>query len=409
MPAMRSGSRSSRGADTVKDSVKRDVAARRDQLVALRRHFHQHPELALHEHATAAKIAEVLTRAGLEVRTGIGGTGVVGLLRGAQPGKTLLVRADIDALPVMEQTGAEYASRVPGNMHACGHDGHAAIALVLADLLMARREQLCGTVKFVFQPAEEQVLGATAMVADGVLRDPVPDAVLGLHLWSSGHVGQVIVRAGPIFASADSLTLRVRGRGGHGAMPHLNVDPVLAAAQIVVAAQSLVSRELSPLAAGVISFGMIHGGTAGNIVADEVELGGTVRAYTTADREHLLQRLSELASGVAGALRATAELHVGAGTGPCVNDPAMTAVVRRAVIAALGEEGIAPGEGRQSVSDDMSVFLDAAPGCYFLVGAGNPARGITAPHHSSRFDIDENALAIGLEVLARAALEYLAG
>lgn len=423
MPAIRSiGSTTRTGTHTksrgvshsrpAADELARDIAARRERVVALRRHFHQYPELAMQERETAAKIAEELRRSGLEVREGVGGTGVVGLLRGSAPskttGKTLLVRADIDALPVEEQTGAEYASRVPGLMHACGHDGHAAIALVLADVLMARREQIHGTVKFVFQPAEEQVLGAKAMVADGVLRDPAPDAVIGLHLWSSGHVGQVIVQAGPFFASADSLTLRVRGRGGHGAMPHLNVDPVLAAAQIVVAAQSLISREMSPFNPAVVSFGMIHGGTAGNIVADQIELGGTVRAYTTEDRDHLLRRLAELASGVAGAMRATAELEIGSGTGACVNDPDITALVRRAAVATLGEEGIVKGDGRQTPSDDMSVFLDAAPGCYFLVGIGNPERGITAPHHSSRFDMDEDALPIGVEIMARAALEYLA-
>lgn len=416
MPAMRSTGSTTRATTRANartrpdhDDLKRDVAARRERVVTLRRHFHQHPELAMQEHETAARIAQELRQTGLEVREGVGGTGVVGLLRGAKPGKTLLVRADIDGLPVEEQTGAEYASRVPGRMHACGHDGHIAIALVLADLLMARREQIHGTVKFVFQPAEEQVLGANAMVADGVLRDPAPDAVIGLHLWASGRVGQVIVQEGPFFASADSLTLRVRGRGGHGAMPHQNIDPLLAAAQIVVAAQSLISREISPFNPAVVSFGMIHGGTAGNIVADQIELGGTVRAYTREDRDHLLRRLAELASGVAGAMRATAELEVGAGTGACVNDPTITALVRRAAVATVGEEGIMPGDGRQSPSDDMSVFLDAAPGCYFLVGIGNPARGITAPHHSSRFDMDEDALPVGAEIMARAALEYLGG
>jgi amidohydrolase len=415
MPTTRSTARanaSANGARHASDDLKRDLAARRERLVALRRHFHQHPELAMQEHETAARIAQELRQTGLEVREGVGGTGVVGLLRGTAPGaatgKTLLVRADIDALPVAEQTGAAYASRVPGRMHACGHDGHIAIGLVLAELLHARRDSLRGAVKFVFQPAEEQVLGANAMVADGVLRDPAPDAAIGLHLWSTGQVGQVSVQAGPVFASADSLTLRVRGRGGHGAMPHQNVDTVLAAAQILVAAQSLVSREIAPFNPAVVSFGMIHGGTAGNIVPDVVELGGTVRAFAAADRDHLLRRLAELASSVAGAMRATAELEVGSGTGACVNDPAITALVRRAAVAALGEAGIAPGDGRQTPSDDMSVFLDAVPGCYFFVGAGNPARGITAPHHSSHFEIDEDALTIGAEVLARAALEYLA-
>ncbi|HEV2237635.1 MAG TPA: amidohydrolase, partial [Ktedonobacterales bacterium] len=358
--------------------------------------------------ATAAAVADHLRAAGLEVRTGVGGTGVVGLVRGAAPGRTLLIRADMDALPVLEASDTEYASQTPGTMHACGHDGHVAIALVLAELLMARRERLRGNVKLAFQPAEEVVGGAEPMVADGVLRDPAVDAVIGLHLWSPVPVGEVTVQAGPFFASADAITLRVTGRGGHGAMPHHNVDPIVAAAQIVTAAQTLVSRELAPSATGVVTFGMIHGGTATNIVADSVELGGTIRAYDPADRALLLRRLEELAHGVAGALRAEAALERGPGTGACVNDPAITALVRRAAIATVGEAHLTQGDGRQPVSDDMGVLLAAVPGCYFLVGAGNAARGITAPHHSSRFDLDEDALPIGVEVMARAALEYLA-
>ncbi len=395
--------------DTLRGTdLRAEIARLRPELVELRRHFHMHPETAREEHATAARIAEHLRRTGLEVQEHVGGTGVVGVLRGSRPGRTLLIRADIDALPVEERNETEYVSRVPGKMHACGHDGHIAIALVLAEVLASRREELRGNVKFAFQPAEEQVMGAAPMVADGVLRDPDVDAVIGLHLWSPEHLGDVIVQAGPIFASVDSITLRVRGRGGHGAMPHLNVDPIMAAAHILTAAQTLVSREISPLHAGVVSFGMIHGGTAGNIVADEVELGGTVRSYTAEDRDHLLRRLDELATGVAAGLRARAELVVGAGTPACVNDAAMTEVVRRAAAATVGEDHIAGGDGRQSVSDDMAVFLNAVPGCYFLLGAGNPERGITAPHHSNRFDIDEDALPLGVEIMARAALEYLA-
>jgi amidohydrolase len=390
------------------DELHRDVLSQRARLVELRRHFHRHPELAHEEHATASAITAHLRAAGLEVRTGVGRTGVVGLLRGATPGRTLLVRADIDALPVLEANATEYASQTPGKMHACGHDGHIAIALVLAELLAARRERLRGSVKLAFQPAEEVVSGAEPMVADGVLRDPAVDAVIGLHLWSPVPVGEVTVQAGPFFASADAVTLRVTGRGGHGAMPHHNVDPIVAAAQIVTAAQTLVSREIAPSATGVVTFGMIHGGTATNVVADSVELGGTIRAYDPADRALLLRRLGEMAEGVAGALRAEAVLELGPGIDACVNDPEITALVRRAAVATVGEARLTQGDGRQPVSDDMAIFLAAVPGCYFLVGVGNPANGITAPHHSNRFDLDEDALPIGVEVMARAALEFLA-
>jgi amidohydrolase len=398
-----------KGVCMTNEDLKAAIAARRPRLVELRRHFHQHPELAQEEHQTAATIAGHLRAVGLEVTEGVGGTGVVGLLAGSggTDGRTLLVRADIDALPVTEANAVEYASRTPGKMHACGHDGHIAIALVLAEVLAERREHLRGNVKLAFQPAEERIGGAEPMITDGVMRDPDVGAVIGLHLWSPTRVGDVAVQAGPFFASADEVILRVRGRGGHGAMPHLNVDPIVAAAQIVVALQTLITREISPLHPAVLTFGSIHGGTAYNVVADEVELRGTVRSYDAADREHLLARLGELARGIATGMRAEAEVEVVRGCPACVNDPAVTELIRRAAVATVGEEHVPAGDQRQSVSDDMALFLQAAPGCYFLVGAGNPERGITAPHHSNRFDIDEDALPIGVEVMARAALDYL--
>lgn len=397
------------------DDLKVAIASRRAALVELRRHFHQHPELSFEEHETAAAIASHLRAAGLEVREGVGSTGVVGLLHGAaggdsdagSSGRTLMIRADIDALPVDEANEVDYRSQTPGKMHACGHDGHIAIALIVAEVLAERRDQLRGTVKFVFQPAEERIGGADRMIEDGVMRDPAVDAVIGLHLWSSAPAGEVAVQAGPFFASADEIYLRVRGRGGHGAMPHLNVDPIVAAAQVVLAVQTLISRETSPFHPAVITFGSIHGGTAFNIVADEVELHGTVRTYDAADRERLLRRIGEVARGVASGLRAEADFEVRHGCPACVNDPEITELVRRAAEAAVGAEHIPSGDQRQSVSDDMALFLAAAPGCYFLVGAGNETRGITAPHHSNRFDIDEDALLVGVETLTRAALDYL--
>ncbi len=393
------------------DELKAAIAARQPELMELRRRFHRLPELSFEEHETARAIADHLRRAGLEVTEGVGGTGVVGLLRGTgepQDGeRTLMVRADIDALPVTEVTGAEYASQRPGIMHACGHDSHIAIALTLANVLSGMRDRLHGNVKFAFQPAEERMGGAGPMIEAGVMHDPDVTAVIGLHIWSPTRAGDVVVQAGPFFASADEVYLKVRGRGGHGAMPHLNVDPVVAAAQVVVAIQTLVGREVSPFQPAVVTFGSIHGGTAFNIVADEVELRGTVRAYDAGVREHLLRRIGEVAASVAGALRASAEYEVRRGTPACVNNAGVTALVRHAAEETVGREHVPEGDQRQSVSDDMALFLDAAPGCYFLVGCGNPERGIDAPHHSPRFDLDEAALPIGVEVMARAALEYL--
>ncbi len=393
------------------DDLKTDISGRTKDLVARRRHFHQKPELSFEERETANEIAAHLRELGLEVEEGVGGGySVVGLLRGtaegAERGKTLAVRADIDALPIAELGETEYTSQRPGVMHACGHDGHIAIGMTLAELLAARRDQLRGTVKFIFQPAEERAAGAEPMVNAGVMRGV--DAVIGLHLWSPMAAGDVAMQPGVFWASADELFLTVRGRGGHGGMPHLNVDPVVVTAQIITALQTLVSREINPLHGAVLTFGAIHGGTVSNVVADEVKLAGTLRTYDPADRDFLLRRIGELARSVAEGMRAEANFEPGMSCPPIVNDPEITALMRRAAEATLGEEHVLGGDQRLPVSDDMARFLQEAPGCYAVVGAGNVARGITAPHHNARFDLDEACLPIGLEILARAALEYLA-
>ncbi len=398
------------------DALATEVAQRRADLIELRRYFHQRPELSFEEQETAAEIARRLREMGLEAREGVGGTGVTALLRGRtdgdDPARTLLVRADIDALPVNEEADEEtrpWRSRTPGVMHACGHDGHIAILLTLAEMLVARRDQLHGAVQFVFQPAEERIGGALAMLADGVTTHPKVDATLGLHLWTPVPVGKVSVAPGAVFSSADELLLRVLGRGGPGAMPHLAVDPVVVAAEIITALQTLVSREISPFNPAVVTFGSIPGGEAFNIIADSVELHGTLRTYDPEDRETLRRRIGEVARGVASSLRAEVEYEIRGGCPACVNDEPMAALVRRAAIATVGAENTPEGDQRQAASDDMAYFLDAAPGCYFFVGAGDPEHGIDAPHHSPRFDIAEESLAIGLETLARATLDYLAG
>lgn len=398
--------------DTAHDELHADVASRMPVMVERRRHYHMNPELSFEEQETAASIAAALRAAGLEVTEGVGGNGVVALLTGTAPGaatgRTLLVRADIDALPVTEENDAEYRSQTPGKMHACGHDAHITIGLTLAEVLMARRDQLAGRVKFVFQPAEEKVGGADPMIAEGVMHNPEVDGVIGLHVWSPGPVGDISLQSGAVMASADEIYLTVRGRAGHGALPHEAVDPVAVAAQIITALQTLVSREVAPMHPAVLTFGSIHGGTAGNIIADEVALVGTLRTYDHADRDYLQRRIGEMANSVASAMRATVEYRVGAGCLVAVNDDAMTELVRRAAIATVGADHLPSGDNRISASDDMASFLAAAPGCYFFVGAANAERGILAPHHSPRFDIDEGCLPIGVEVMARAVLEYLA-
>jgi amidohydrolase len=389
------------------DSLRAEIDEMLPDIVALRRDLHEHPELAYEEVRTAGIIAGRLRALGLEVETGVAKTGVVGLLRGgAGDGRTLAIRADMDALPIHELNEIEYRSTVEGKMHACGHDGHVSIALAVAALLSRRREQLKGNVKFLFQPAEEVIGGAAAMVQAGVMQDV--SAVIGLHLFSAYPVGRVGVRSGPVFAAADRFTLRVRGKGGHAAMPEGAVDPIVIAAQIVLALQTLVSRETSPFERAVVTVASLHAGSAFNIIPEEAELQGTLRTFNQAHRERLIERIAEVARGVAAALRGSCEVEFADGCLACVNDPTMTAVVRRAAQAAVGAERVDEDERvMTSGSDDMAYFLAAAPGCYFIVGARNEAREAAYPHHHPRFNIDEDALPVAVEVLTRTALDYL--
>jgi amidohydrolase len=391
------------------DSISVAVVEHTDDMIALRRDFHQHPELAFEETYTASVIASRLAAMDLEVRTKIGRTGVIGVLRGHRNSvnpRTIMIRADMDALPVQEANNVPYASQSPGKMHACGHDGHVAIVLTVAAILAKQRDTLSGNIIFAFQPAEERAGGAKEMIDDGALDNPKVDATIGLHLWSPFPIGTVGIKAGPIFASADEIILKVRGQGGHGAIPEQSVDPIIATAQIITALQTLVSREISPRHAAVVTIGTVHGGTAFNVIADEVDMHGTVRTYDPADYEHLMRRIPELANNIATSMRATCEFSVDVSIPPCINDAKMAEIVQRAAEATTSVTEIR-ADCSQTVGDDMSYFLNAVPGCYFLVGAGNVARGITATHHNASFDIDEACLPIGTEILTRAALAFL--
>jgi amidohydrolase len=382
------------------------IEANREGLIALRRDLHAHPELAFQEERTAGIVDARLRAAGLEVRTGLARTGVVGVLRGGSPGRTVLVRADMDALPIQEASEVSYRSQIPGCMHACGHDGHTAIAVVLAELLSERRAEMAGALVFAFQPAEEITSGALPMIEAGVMDAPPVDAVVGLHLWNDLPVGTVALSPGPVFGSVDEIMISIEGRGGHGAIPHQAVDPIVAAAHVVTALQTIVSRETAPLDAAVVTIGTIHSGTAFNIIPDRVEMRGTVRAFTEEIRERTLRRVEEIVVGVAGAVRCGATVTNRFGCPPVVNDAAVTAVVRDVAVAVVADERVVdlkPTTG----SDDVAYFLQRAPGCYFAVGSHNRDRGLDAAHHNPRFDFDEEALVIGAKVLGGAALRLL--
>lgn len=383
------------------------TAEQRERLIELRRDFHRHPELAHQEHRTASIVAERLQGLGLdEVRTGIGQTGVVGVLKGGRPGRTVMLRADMDALPLLEaDRGQPYRSVNQGAHHACGHDGHVAILLTAAELLAARRNELPGTVTFVFQPAEERVGGAAEMLADGAL-EPRPDACFGLHLWNDLEVGQVDARPGAVYASVDQFIITLSGPGGHAAMPHQVPDPVVASAQLIVALQTLVSRDAPPMEPAVLTFGSIHGGTAPNIIPTRVELQGTLRVFDPVLRTRLLDRLQEQVRCLATAFRVEADFRIIDACPACVNDARMSTLVRGVAERVVGPARVA-SHTRTAGADDMSLFLDQVPGCYFFVGSANRERGLSSPHHSPTFDFDEGALDIGVQVLTSTALEFL--
>ncbi len=385
-----------------------EAQALMDRLVAWRRDLHRHPELAFEERRTAALVADHLGRVGYQVRTGVGKTGVVGLLEGARPGKTMLLRFDMDALPIEEANETEYASQVPGKMHACGHDGHTAIGLGVAALLARHRDALSGRVKLVFQPAEEMTGGARAMVADGVLENPAPDVALGLHLWNSLPVGRAIVQAGPLMAAATHFKLTIHGRGGHGAMPHETVDALVTAAHAVTALQTIVSRNVNPTETAVLSVGTFHAGHAFNIIADRAELSGTIRAFDDQIMAQVKERLHQVMAGVAQAFGATFELALEHAAPAVVNDPVVASLVARAARRMLGDASVS-STIPVMVSEDMAEFLNRVPGCFFFLGSMNPERGLDHPHHHPCFDFDEAALPLGVAILVEATTTYLSG
>lgn len=383
-----------------------EAEALREQLVAWRRDFHRHPELAFQERRSARTIAEELRGLGYDVQTGVAETGVVALLEGGGSRHVVMARFDMDALPVTEANETDYASQNEGVMHACGHDGHMAIGLGVATLIARHRDHLPGTLKLVFQPAEEGGNGAPRMVEEGVLENPRPDVLLITHLWNEKPVGVVDVTPGAIMAAAERWTCVVHGRGGHGALPHQAVDPIVAASHIVTALQTVVSRNVSPLETAVLTVGSFHGGDAFNVIPDRVDLSGTIRTYDSQVREKVLRRAREVIDTTAAAYEASADLEIESLTPPLVNDPDVVRAVRDAAETVLGLETVTSGE-RTMGSEDAAYFTQEVPGCYFFLGSANSERGLDAPHHNPRFDFDEDALPIGVAVMTEAILHAL--
>ncbi len=386
---------------------RKEAEALFDDMVALRRDFHMYPELGFQEHRTAGIVADTLTELGLEVQRGIGQTGVVGLLEGTKPGPVVLMRFDMDALPIHEESGLPYASQNPGVMHACGHDGHTAMGLTLARIMTRYQDQIAGTLKFVFQPAEEGLGGAFAMIADGVLENPRPDVAFAMHVWTATPYGKARVRTGPVMASSSVFSLTVQGRGGHGAAPHQANDPILAAAQIVTALQSIVSRNTDPQDSVVVSIGQFLAGTTFNVIPDRAILKGTVRSYNEELHRQTYRRILEMAVNMGRAFSCDVHMETLAIVAAVENAEEPTAVVYEAAARVLGEENIL--NERTMASEDMGYMLEEVPGCYFFIGGRNEELGFTYPHHHPKFNFDERALIDGVAVMAAAAANYVMG
>lgn len=380
-------------------------------MIAIRRDLHAHPELRYQETRTAGIAAERLRGLGYEVRTGVARTGVVGLLNGNGSGKgagrTVLLRADMDALPITEANSFPYRSQHPGVMHACGHDAHVAIGLTCARRLAATRDAWHGTVKYVFQPAEEGGCGALEMIEEGVLESPQVNAAFGIHVWNDLKVGEIAVGAGPVMASVDEFTVTIRGRGGHAAMPHQASDPIVCAAQVVTALQSLVSRGTDPFEQLVVSVTAIQAGDAFNVIPEEATLRGTVRSMGGSLFDEIPGRFRDLVRGVAAALGCEAKMVYQRQTPPLVNDAAVTEMVRAAAAEVVGAAKVRDA-ARTMGGEDFAFFAQRVPSCFAFVGSRNSAKGADAPHHSPRFTIDEDAMPVGVELTERVARALLA-
>jgi amidohydrolase len=364
-------------------------------MVEIRRDLHRHPELGLEEHRTAGRVQTILDELGIEHRDGIGGTGVLGWLPGPENGRTVALRADLDALPIQDAKDVPYKSQVPGKMHACGHDVHTTVLLGAARLLAGMRDALPGTVKLLFQPAEETVGGAQLLIAAGALDDPKVDAVFGLHVEPDVDVGRFEVRYGQRNASSDDVTVVIHGRSGHGAYPAGTVDAIVVAAQVISALQTVVSRNVDARDAAVVSFGKIHGGSAGNVVADRVEMVGTVRCLDPAVRERVLRRVRETAEGVGTALGARAEVVVEPSYPPLVCDDGAVDLVQRNAERLVGADRVAVKSTPNMGVEDFAYYLQRVPGAFFSLGVRNEAKGIVHTIHNHLFDVDEECMAFG--------------
>lgn len=374
---------------------------------SLRRDFHIHPELGFQEIRTAGIVARELTSLGLKVNTGIGVTGVTALLSGSGPGPVILLRADMDALPILEENNVEYASQNKGVMHACGHDAHTAVLLTVAKMLTTHRDELHGTVKLVFQPAEEGMGGAEKMIEDDILKDPPPDFAFALHVWNEQPVGYIGIPTNAAMAGGDIFTIKIIGKGGHGAVPHLATDPVLASAQVITALQGIVSRNVSPLKTAVVSICTLHAGETFNVIPPFAEMSGTIRTFDPDVRQLVLQRFEEVVKSTAQAMGCQAEISLQVLTPATINNPDVAARVQQIARQLLPEKEVNTSDYITMGSEDFAFILEKIPGCFFFIGTSNKSLGLTSSHHHPKFDIDETALPDAAALMTGIVMSFL--
>ncbi|MBE9047956.1 amidohydrolase [Pleurocapsales cyanobacterium LEGE 10410] len=387
--------------------IRPKISELQTKLIKWRRELHQKPELGFEEQITAEFIEQKLIQWKIPHQTKIAKTGIVATITSDRPGKVLAIRADMDALPVEEANEVSYRSQHPGKMHACGHDGHTAIALGTACYLNQHKDDWQGTVKIIFQPAEEGPGGAKPMIEAGILHNPEVDAIVGLHLWNNLPLGTVGVRSGALMAAVECFRCQILGKGGHGAMPDQTVDSIVVASQIVNALQTIVSRNVNPLDAAVVTVGEFHAGTALNVIADTARMSGTIRYFNPELEDLIRERLSAIVSGICQMHGADYELNHWQLYPPTINDRAIADLVQ-SVAEEIVETpvGVVP-ECQTMGGEDMSFFLNEVPGCYFFLGSANPDRGLAYPHHHPRFDFDETALGMGVEMFVRCVEKFL--
>ena len=386
--------------------IRPDIQALQPQLVEWRRHLHQRPELGFQEQLTSELIAGKLQEWGIDHKTGIAKTGIVATISSNRPGPVLAIRADMDALPIQEENNVPYRSQHDGIMHACGHDGHTAIALGTAYYLANHRDDFTGTVKIIFQPAEEGPGGAKPMIEEGVLKNPDVEAIIGLHLWNNLPLGTVGVRSGALMAAVECFRCTIFGKGGHGAMPHQTVDSIVLSAQIVNALQTIVARNVNPIDSAVVTVGELHAGTALNVIADTARMSGTVRYFDPKLDGYFGKRIEQIIAGICQSQGANYELDYWQLYPPVINDARIAELVRSVALDVVETPVDVVPECQTMEGEDMAFFLQEVPGCYFFVGSANPSKNLAYPHHHPKFDFDETALLMGAELFVRCVEKF---